>query len=251
MSAVVHPVRPNPRIPARRPYTPEKPSAKAMTIAIGFLFNNGTEGYIAADRQFTAQGFFKYQAKKYANDEASSFLLTFAFAGDPGVFSEVRQKVCTQLGKEKVVSIEIVKSTIERVIKSLSLRGSESLFMLVGVNEIFDPPSLIVFDGKSVFLAENNKVYLVGCGETSLIRYLIDQLYGADMSKDQGLALAAYLIKKATQYVDYCGEPIDVLYGYELGFHEVEREKIQTAIQRVEEQEQFLSTLLIRTPFSP
>ena len=250
MSAVTSSVPQKFRNPDIRPYTPEKPVAKAMTIAIGFLFNDGAEAYIAADRQFTAPGFFKYQAKKYVNEEASSLLLTFAFAGYPGVFSEVQQKVCVALEKERILSVESVRLVVEKVIKSLSLRGSESLFMLVGVNEIFDPPSLIVFDGKSVFLGENNKVYLVGCGDSSLTRYLIDHLYGPDMSKEQGLAVAAYLIKKATQYVDYCGEPIDVLYGYELGFHEVEREKIQAAIQKVEEQEQYLSTLLIQTPFS-
>ncbi|HEV2134351.1 MAG TPA: hypothetical protein VGR47_08810 [Terracidiphilus sp.] len=219
-----------------------------MTIAVGFLCDGGKEVYIAADRQFTSPGFFKYQEKKYFTDQKGALGLAFAFAGDPGVFREVQQKVCGYLDQVEDLSVTLVQATIEEVVNSLNLRFSGSLYMLVGVNEIFDPPKLIIFDGKGVFLAED-RVYAVGCGESSLLRYLGDHLYAPDLPSVNSLGLAAYLVKKATQYVDYCGEPIDILHGDVCGFVEVEPEKIKAAIQMMERQEQFLSTLLIQKPF--
>jgi 20S proteasome alpha/beta subunit len=106
------------------------------------------------------------------------------------------------------------------------------------------------FDGKALFKA-TDAVHVIGIGDTSLINYLKEQLHRPEMTPDQGIALGAYLIKKATEYVDGCGEPIDVIHGDRGGFQIVEKDKVSAGIQMLENQEDLLFTLIVQTPFQP
>ena len=241
------------RSAARKPYTPVKPGAKAMTIAVGFLCDNGKNLIMAADRQFTSPGFFKYHRKKYVTKQKGTFDFAFMFSGEPGTFKAFQQRVFGFFDQCEELDTEIIRETIEGVLTTLGLRDfalPPSFFLLAGFNDFASDPQMIVFDGKSVFVAES-EVYLVGCGDTSLLRYLSDHLYSPQMNYKQGVALSAYLIKKATQYVGYCGEPIDVILGCDFGFGPVAVETIADDLKKIENQEQFLSTLLVQTPFQP
>jgi 20S proteasome alpha/beta subunit len=239
-----------------KPYTPEKNrAAGAMTIAVGFLCNNSESLVIAADRQFTAQGAFKYHAKKYITEQQGYLGISFAFAGDPGIFKEFSQKTLDFLDTQDDVSLDLFRQTVEGTINEMELRtpfGQPApLYLLAGINEIFEKPKLIVFNGQGVFEAKaDDGVCTVGCGDTSLIRYLGHYLYDPSMTETQGIALGSYLIKKATQFVDYCGEPIDVILGNGAGFEAVSAEKVKAAIEAIEQQEQYLPTLLIQKPFA-
>lgn len=222
-----------------------------MTIAVGFLCNGGADLIVAADRQFTSPGFFKYHRKKYITEERGACSFAFAFSGEPGTFQEFQQKVFGFFDNYDDLSVEIVQETMSGVLASMGLMDRSippSFFVLAGFNVFLEAPKMIVFDGKSIFVAEN-EVHIVGCGESSVIRYLGDQLYSPDLPLNQGVALGAYLIKKATQYVDYCGEPIDVIHGDAYGFQVIEKDTVKAGIEKIEEQEQYLSTLLIQTPF--
>jgi hypothetical protein len=75
-------------------------------------------------------------------------------------------------------------------------------------------------------------------------------LYSAELTVKIGSGLATYLVKKAPQYVDACGEPIDVMVLSESGCETISPERIKADIQKMEDQEAFLFTLLIQTPFS-
>jgi 20S proteasome alpha/beta subunit len=222
-----------------------------MTIAVGFLCNNGNDLIIAADRQFTVEGFSKRHAKKLVSDGPD---LLYGFAGDPGLYTEARQKISGFLSTLKPAdsSIDVIRETIEGVLNQMQLRGSDPnyrpLYLFVGINEIFSRPRLIVFNGQGVYESECG-VEIIGCGDTSLIHFLIDHLYSEHLSPEQGIALAAYLIKKATQHIDKTGEPIDVERADGLGFQTVSRNDVQEGILKIEGQEEFLSTLLIQTPF--
>jgi hypothetical protein len=237
-----------------KPYTPEKPKgATAMTIAVGFLCGNGDHLILAADRQITAQGAYKIRREKYATNKQGYIELACMYSGEPGTFSEFMQKVEGSLKTQPKVTPEIVQSTIENTLEKLKLRDPSlepRFWLLAGVSDLFESPKLIVFDGNSVFKATDG-VHIIGCGDTSLINYLSDLLHRSDMGKNQGIALGAYLIKKATQYVDGCGEPIDMIHGDAGGFDIVKREKIAAAIQTIESHEDLLFTWLVRDLFQP
>jgi hypothetical protein len=237
---------------SRKPYTPEKPKgAKAVTIAVGFLCNKGANLILAADRQITAQGAYKIRRKKYSLTQQGSLELTFFYSGEPGMFSEFTQKVEDFLKTQSEITSEVVQHTIESTLEIMKLRDplfDPRFWLLAGISEFLSPPKLIVFDGKSVFAAKEG-VHIIGCGDTSLINYLSYQLHRPELTVTQGIALGAYLIKKATQYVDGCGEPIDVIRGSDFGFDPVGDEEILGGIKAIEDQEEFLFTLLVQKPF--
>jgi 20S proteasome alpha/beta subunit len=222
-----------------------------MTIAVGFHCKDGL--VLAADRQFTAPGTFKYHAKKFATNTQGFSELAYVFAGYPGVFAEMQQKVDALLTQEpmEVISPAFIKDTIEGVLVGMGWKENfleGRLCFLLAINELFEPPQMLVFDETSLCWA-NTGIRVIGCGDTSLIRYLGDRLHSPEMPINEGVGLGAYLIKKATQYIDYCGEPIDVLVINESGIREAKREEVTASIQKMESQEDFLSTLLVQTPF--
>jgi 20S proteasome alpha/beta subunit len=222
-----------------------------MTIAVGFLCNNGNDLIIASDRQFTVEGFSKRFAKKLVSDGPE---LLYGFAGDPGLYAEARQKISGFLATLKPAewSVDVIRETIESVLNQMLLRGADSsykpLYLFVGFNEIFERPRLFVFNGQAVYESEGG-VEIIGCGDTSLIHFLEEHLYSRNLPPEQGIALAGYLIKKATQHVDKTGGQIDVARADGLGFEPVSKDDVEKGINKIEEQEQYLSTLLIQKPF--
>lgn len=252
MSSAFMPVN-RPGLP-KKPYTPEKPKrTKAMTIAVGFLCNNENHLILAADRQVTLRGAYKVKRQKYTKAQKGFFDMAFVYSGEPGTFAAFAHKLDVHLSNEKEITSETILKAIETVLEEMKLMDpmyEPRFWLLVGINELFEKPQLIVFDGKYVFPATND-IQVIGCGDTSVIHFLGDKLHSSDLNKAQGIALAAYLIKKAAQYVDAVGEPIDVICGAMGGFDIVPDDEVLAGIQAIENQEQFLSTLLVQTPFQP
>jgi 20S proteasome alpha/beta subunit len=251
MSAIVPPTKPL-FPPTRKPYTPEKPKrAKAMTIAVGFLCDNGEHLLLAADRQITSRGAYKIRRQKYAQSQQGFFDMAFVYSGEPGTFSAFVHKLESLLDPDREITSKAITDTIETVLEGMKLTDplyDPRFWLLVGINELFEKPQLIVFDGRYVFPASSD-VQIIGFGDTSLINFLSDKLHAPDLTKNEGIALAAYLVRKAVQYVDTVGEPIDVICGSSSGFEIVSEDKIKAGIQAIENQEEHLSTWLVRTPF--
>lgn len=243
--------------PSRNRILPQKPKRgvpRAMTIAVGFLCNNANDLVIATDRQITIPGSHKYPQQKYRIGQKDHVELTFTFAGDPGVFQEVQQKVMERLQETEDLSFDLVRATLNQVLGEVNLRDRFltrpfDLYLIVGVSELFGPTRLLLFNGRALYEGDHKEVHVIGCGDTSLIAYLASHLYSPNLSAQQGIALAAYMIKQATKFIDYCGEPIDVLHGTETGFEVLPADRIQAAIEMIEAQEEQLATWMIRTPF--
>jgi 20S proteasome alpha/beta subunit len=224
-----------------------------MTIAVGFLCDNENHLILAADRQITARGAYKIRRQKYAQSQQGFFEMAFVYSGEPGTFSSFMHKLENLLAtdKDELTTSETILHAIETVLEGMKLMDplfDPRFWLLVGINELFEKPQLIVFDGKYVFPAPSD-VQIIGCGDTSLINFLGDKLHSPTLTKTEGIALAAYLVRKAVQYVDGVGEPIDVICGGSSGFEVVTEDKIRAGIQAIENQEEYLSTWLVRTPF--
>jgi hypothetical protein len=248
-SLTVKPINLMPRV-QRKPYTPEKQKrGKAMTVGVGFLCNNGNDFILAIDRQITAPGAYKIRRKKYSTDTRGFVDVAFLYSGEPGTFSAFTQKVEAFLDAQPNITLEIIQGAIEKTVDSMKLRDSfdARLWLLVGVCELLTAPWLIVFDSKEVFRSSGG-VQIIGAGDTSLIHYLSERLHRPDMTTSQGVALGGYLIKKATQYVDGCGEPIDVIHGNRQNIQVIPNDKVSTGIRAIEDQEDLLFTLMVQTP---
>jgi 20S proteasome alpha/beta subunit len=242
------------RPPVLKPYTPEKPKgAKAMTIAVGFLCGNGDHLILASDRQITARGAYKVKKKKYSTSTQGFVDIACFYSGEPGTFAAFTQKLEDSLNAHANLTPEIAQDEIENILHSMKLTDpymDSCFWLLAGIIELFEKPKLIVFDGKVVFKA-TDAVHVMGIGDTSLINYLKEKLHRPDMTPNQGIALGAYLVKKATEYVDGCGEPIDVMHGNGMGFQLIDKNEVSSGIKAIENQEDLMFTLLVQTPFQP
>ena len=223
-----------------------------MTIVIGFRCVDGI--VICADRQITAPGAFKYHEPKISTEDFETFTAIFAYAGFPELAHEVHDKICAELHSiepqdhiiETVrdVTAQILTSSLDRLFNSLDLQ------MLVGVNSCSEGTDLMKFGGKGVYVARDFE-YLA-YGDSSLVRFLGDKLYTKTFTVKQGMDMAIYLVKKAEDYIDGCGGPIDV-YGLEPVDRSVKRfsqKYIQERLSKMEGQEKLLRSLLIEQPFS-
>jgi 20S proteasome alpha/beta subunit len=81
--------------------------------------------------------------------------------------------------------------------------------MLLGVGGVFSSPELFVFDRGAMHRSAG--ITSIGAGESSLIRYLADNLYWPSIHLEAAKNLGIYLISKAAQYVSGVGAPIDAV----------------------------------------
>src|SRR5271154_2246298 len=117
MATLAAPPRPN-RILPRKPQS----GAKAMTIAIGLLGNEGL--VLAADRQFTHTGYHKYSKKKYATHTEGYYEVTLMFSGTEIRFLDVHQKVTDliKIGEEtNNLSVDYIRLAIDGVLESMGM----------------------------------------------------------------------------------------------------------------------------------
>ncbi len=221
-----------------------------MTIVLGFRCADGV--VMCADQQITAPGAFKYHQTKITVEDFEGFSAVFAYAGQPGLALEVHDKIAKvlrDLGEQKSVS-DAVRQSVDSVLSDMGrLYTQLELQMLIGTTAVHQKAALVGFDGKSVHAAL--PFNYLGIGESSLIRFLAQKLYTTKIDVRAGVDLGAYLVKKAEDYIDGCGGPIDVVtladnYGLTRFSHAV----IQQRIREIERQEAGLHNFLIRKPFS-
>jgi 20S proteasome alpha/beta subunit len=239
----------------RKPLYPPKPlkdlRRHVMTIVLGFRCTDGV--IICADQQITAPGAFKYHQTKIKVEHFDSFAAVFAYSGLPGLALEVHDKIANTLRKmsaDQPVS-KIVRETADNVLSNMGRLYTElELQMLIGTSARDEKAALVRFDGKSVHAAVDFNY--MGVGESSLIRFLAQKLYTSKIDLEIGADLGAYLIKKAEDYIDGCGGPIDVVaVGDDYAVKKWSHAIVQERIRAMERQEAGLQAFLITKPFSP
>lgn len=236
------------------PYLPkpqQAPRKEAVTIVIGFRCVDGI--VICADQQITAAGAFKYHEPKISAEDFETFTAVFAYAGLPGLAQEVHNKVCAVLHNTSIEAAVIgsVREIAESVLSDMGrLYTDLQLQMLIGVNSWQEGAELLKFDGKAVHVARHFEC--LAFGDSSLVRFLAEKLYARTLDVKAGMDLAIYLVKKAEDYIDGCGGPIDVaaLEPTDRSYRRLSQSFIQQRIAKMEAQEKLLTGLLIQKPLS-
>jgi 20S proteasome alpha/beta subunit len=196
-------------------------------------------------------GAFKYHEKKIAVEVGSVWKVAFAFSGEPGFAREVQEKVMAAI---RLLPTETpdgaqVKEILDDVLSNttrLYTQGDAPLQLLVSLAIWMERPELLKFDGRALHAADNFNC--LGVGNSPLIRFLSDTLYSPDIDLKTGVALAAYFIRKAEQYIDWCGGPIDVvtIEDYEDFCQWIPEDEITQKIEQMEKEEKLISRLLLR-----
>jgi 20S proteasome alpha/beta subunit len=183
-----------------------------MTIALGMCCTDGI--VIAADSQISAIDHHKYFESKVSYTDGPDWALMFGYAGDPGIYKEARDKIMRLLPRTGFTPIQAYEAC-DKVFSEIGRPYSPfELQMFIGVSIRLSDPGLIVFTGQGLYWEEGIKFF--GVGDSSLMNYLSNVLYGKPISVEQGQKLAVYMIAKAKKCIDHCGGPTTVcslLYG--------------------------------------
>jgi len=184
-----------------------------MTMAVGLPCRDAL--LICADQEIAAQGGDKYYEERISSVDLFGSALISSYGGSCDLWKEAIEKISRKLlglqGPEEegdvCITPQAVYETADEVFTGMG--RPSNLQMLIGVGGVFNSPELFVFDHGAMHRAAG--VTCVGAGESSLIRYLADNLYSATMTLEAAKNLGIYLVSKAAQYVNGVGPPIDAI----------------------------------------
>jgi hypothetical protein len=211
-----------------------------MSMALGLPCRDGL--LICADEEVQGPGRNKSYEERISCVDLYGSVLVSSYAGAPELWKEATDKIAHQLiglqGPEEEGDVCVTPHAIyESADEVFTTMGRPpNLQMLMAVGGVFNSPELFVFERGA--MRRTGGFVLLGGGESSIIRYLADNLYSPSMQVEVAKSLGIYLIAKASQYMGGVGAPIDavVVSGHQpewLGDKEIkERESIMLAREK-------------------
>jgi hypothetical protein len=184
-----------------------------MTIALGVPCREGL--LICADQEVLVSGSDKYYDERISCFDLFGSALVSTYAGSPGLWKEANEKISRRLlelqGPEEEGDVCVIPQQIYDTADEVfsGMGRPANLQMLLGVGGVFSSPELFVFDHGAMHRAKG--VTCIGAGESSMLRYLADNLYSPEITLEAVKNLGIYLIAKAAQYVSGVGAPIDAV----------------------------------------
>lgn len=192
----------------RLPKPPQKLySPKHMSIGIGFQTINGL--VLGADRQMTRPGLNKFFEQKVFYDSGSSDrMLALVGADDLALAKEVWNKLLKCPCEPTVAA---TRDIFEAILNEMGrLYTDLPLELLLGI-ATKDEVELIEFRGKGLQSIAEFEFAVIGCGDSSLVRYLADHTDKFLVGEKQAILTATYILKRAEEYVDGCHGPMDIV----------------------------------------
>lgn len=182
---------------------PKRPTrGKAVTIAIGMYCRDGV--IIAADSQISSPDYYKYHESKVNHSEGTNWRLLYAYANRPDLYKEARESIVRKFNNSEPTP-ENLYSICDGVFTDMGRHYADvGLEMMIGLSCPRFDTKLLTFTGKSL-LWETEKIRCLGVGDSSLTRYLSENLYTSTISTEEGKKIAIYIIAKAKAYIDHCG----------------------------------------------
>ena len=184
-----------------------------MTMALGLPCREGL--LICADEEVLAPGGDKFYEERISCIDLFGSALVSSYGGSPALWKEATEKIARRLSElqgpdedgDVCVTPHAIYDTADEVFTGMGRPAN--LQMLIGVGGVFNSPELFVFDQGAMHRA--SAITCVGAGESSLIRYIAENLYSPSMTLEAAKNLGIYLISKAAQFVKGVGAPIDAI----------------------------------------
>ncbi len=195
-----------------KPYYPlpnlEKQQGNKVTTAIGFQCTDGI--VLAADSEFTYSSNLKIEDSKFIKYEQPELsVLITGSAQNWNYLAMTAQKISQRIPQEASNNLQDVQDLIEAIIRdvyqnSISLLppGAADFDMLIAARTPNGELGLLHADGPSI--TRVNGFECVGTG-LALGKYLGDVLFDREITLQQGVFLASYILRLAKKYVPYVG----------------------------------------------
>lgn len=232
----------------QKPYIPSQPfpqngrRARAMTIIAGFCCTDGV--VICADRLIT-RGEHKYYEEKIHVVDAPDYALVVAGAGEPGLIKEIFEKISGNLATNS--SPLAVKDIADGVLTGMGRLEAQEFLpieLLIAASSSKHQAELFLFNGKG--LHKVPEYAFGGVGDSSLVRFLCENLYYDGITTGGARVLGTYIVSKAKNYVTGVGGPIDMYVVYpDGGCKRVGINETARVAQQLEENECRILPLLL------
>jgi len=188
---------------------------KPVTLAAGLLCSGGI--ILCADSEFT-QGVLKTQGQKILTHRREGLSLAFTGAGDWDYVEMTFQKIVRKF-EEQDDPLELnqfeAQDLVEQILlevydKNISPVKEEVDFGWLAAIRTPDEDLGLLKSFRSCSLVRSKGFECTGMGEI-LAKYLSDILYAPNMSLNQGVFLAAYILRLTKRYVTTVGGRSDIL----------------------------------------
>ena len=186
-----------------------------MTIAIGFRCPEGI--VLCTDRQITDYGSnYKYSEQKIYPIVGRNWCVACAYAGYRNIMKAVQTKFERRLNSETNPNLDFIENCLTGIlaeVKKVNRKQVESQQMFCAMSAP-EGERLLQFQADLASEVSNGQWEVLGAGDSSLIRYLIDVtgVRRARMSASQALLIGFYMVSKANTYIPGCKDGPDLAF---------------------------------------
>jgi len=209
-------IRPFPKLRLSvQPKIRRLPKRDAVTIGLGFVTTEGV--VLCSDRQHTSAAGFKFEKCKIMGIEhVNGTSIMLSYAGEPEAAEVIFTKIREQLGDglphvegDNRDPIERIWTYLDYVYASPFTKGLETL---VSVRVPGDVSPRLYRTRERKVVTSHGRSECIGCGDSSVIRFLSERLANFIMSRDEAEIIGAYLVSVANRYADGCGGGPDIYF---------------------------------------
>jgi 20S proteasome alpha/beta subunit len=199
---------PRPKPPFVQPNPKRLPQRKAMTIAAGFICNDGV--VLCADTQETISGYIKTYDGKVSTSVYKNLVICVAGTGESDYIKTATQQLtcdfpeCKTFSEVQLTMEERLSNFFNKNISPWSVftqHERPSVELLIGMSGVNMGHHLFHYSGTS-FRRTDSKA--IGAG-VLLATDLINRHSHGNYSLEELTSLAVYILSKAKQGVDGCG----------------------------------------------
>lgn len=191
------------------------PKGKAVSIGIGFRCDYGV--VLCSDTQITWKGKHKTHESKLFYLSGTNWTMASVYAGDPQLWKSFRDKFTELIqahwktnSREPATAKEL-RDILETALCYFNELDSDpmSLCLLVGFIIPNKAIKLVKTEGK--LISDVSSFDFVGCGDSSVLRYLAPIMADRDrwMSINQALQVGTHWVLQAKRYAEDCGGDTD------------------------------------------
>jgi 20S proteasome alpha/beta subunit len=207
-----------PKLPVKTYIRPDKREGKALTIAAGFRCNDGI--VLCADRLITHGGpnesgsFSHYEPKVFAIEDYSSFSAIACGTGNASLIRPIAESFLTALQncqQPADIRMSLCKSIMQDTLNDFFGKLAEipDVHLLIAASDDKGRQQFLRCEG--LIVHDANDIEILGLGENSAVRYLIDSIYRKDMDQSELATLATLIVHVAKKYCpQYCGGETDI-----------------------------------------
>jgi hypothetical protein len=189
---------------------PERfPRRQALTFAASLKLASGV--VVCADRMIYRVNFSSYELKLSGTLGSNFAGIVTGSADDTDVMKSATQGFLNSIGRSPdSIHVDDLQQMLENFLRTKLEGIPDPKLSLVWAFMRDDGDYHVLFSyNTAVRLAEPTEI--IGIGDMSLIRYLIDNLYRLNLTLNRGVALASYLVWAAKKYCPmYCGGDTDI-----------------------------------------